>query len=265
IPELPDNFPAGTRVDAVTDWFTNPTQQPVIANTGDLLYPNDSTSLQYTGEGQNVPLNFMLYGVIARRFRIGGGFGLQYHSIKYLQSKNGGPPDYQTDITTLQTRWWGMAGYSFYQYWDYTFTADIRVGKINRRSEWNKSTLKQGLTFNAGITIDKHLSKYFRVFLRPSYDFGGYTALIPGGADIRHRAPTVFLEFGLSLNYPVMPRSPVKADHIQMEHVVNHPRTGEAMWVRGQPITKKQNPHVGENHPVLFKYKGKNKRKRNPY
>ncbi|MFA0963931.1 hypothetical protein AB9P05_19145 [Roseivirga sp. BDSF3-8] len=266
VPDAPASMGQGSQVIGVRNWLNNPSSENLIVSSEDQVFTtSDTETYSFAGEGKSVPLNLMLYGVIAKKFRIGAGFGLQYHSIRYLQEKNGLTPDYQADLSGLQTRWWIMGGYTIYEYWDYTFTGDFRVGKINRGGDFSKTQLDQGLTFNLGVTIDKNLSKYFRVFLRPSYDFGGYTALIPSGTDIRHRAPTVFLEFGISLNYPIMPRSPIKADHMQMEHVVNHPRTGKAMWVRGQPITKKQNPRVGENHPVLFKYKGKNKRKRNPY
>ena len=46
---------------------------------------------------------------------------------------------------------------------------------------------------------------------------------------------------------------------------MNHAHGNREYRSQVHPIYKKQNPHYGENHPNLIKYKGKNKYKLNPY
>ena len=113
--------------------------------------------------------------------------------------------------------------------------------------------------------MEKELSEYFRVIVKPSIDIKNYKVSVPGGSEIRHGHPTLFLQVGVSINIPEIPRSPISNDHIQLKHVITDPKTGRLIEVRGQPITKWQNPKVGQNHRKLFRYKRKNKKKLNPY
>jgi hypothetical protein len=46
---------------------------------------------------------------------------------------------------------------------------------------------------------------------------------------------------------------------------MNHAHGNREYRSRVHPFYKKQNPNYGENYPRLIKYKGKNKRKLNPY
>ena len=53
------------------------------------------------------------------------------------------------------------------------------------------------------------------------------------------------------MNIPELRRSPIKADHVQLKHVITHPRNGRLEEVRGQPLWKKQNPKIGQNNRRL--------------
>jgi hypothetical protein len=70
-----------------------------------------------------------------------------------------------------------------------------------------------------------------------------------------------YLQVGLSYSIPELPRCYLKDCKIQ----INHAHGNKEYRSRRHPIYKKQNPGYGENHPTLIKYKGKNKRKLNPY
>jgi hypothetical protein len=67
------------------------------------------------------------------------------------------------------------------------------------------------------------------------------------------------LKLGVSIRYPDLPRCPLKACHTQIKHI----HYGNEY--RGQPLPIKQNRKYGELNPKLKKYKGRNKRKLNPY
>jgi hypothetical protein len=70
-----------------------------------------------------------------------------------------------------------------------------------------------------------------------------------------------FVNAGITYRVPELRRCFLKSCHGQ----INHAHGNREYRSRRHPIHKKQNPHYGENYPVLIKYKGKNKKKINPY
>ncbi|MEO1254776.1 MAG: hypothetical protein AAFY41_07825, partial [Bacteroidota bacterium] len=146
----------------------------------------------------------------------------------------------------------------------YDFVAELQVGRITAGKQFNNGAISRGIYTNFGVSIENNWSEYFRVIIRPSVDFKSYTIAIPDGSSVKHRYPTFFIQAGVSINIPDIPRSPMKSDHVQLKHVYTNPVTGKKMEVRGQPIWKRQNPKVGENHRKLWRYKRKNRRKLNP-
>jgi len=286
-----DGQPLGNEFDVYSDWLNNPILAQTITKIDSFdvpfrpivnpvnnpllqsdmeIFNADSLGLQFAGKGLSIPLLLSLrYNF--KKFRIGGGYMFEYHQIKPFKPNESveslGIRDYQPNFSsTFYKRYWGEIGYRFYDFWEYSFAGELQVGKFNAGGNFNSALIQRGMYFNFGVSIEKNLSEYFRVILKPSYDFKNYTISIPGtGKAIAHKQPTFFIQLGISITFPEIPRSPIKSDHVQLKHVITDPATGRYMEVRGQPIWKIQNPKVGENHRKLWKYKGKNKKKINPY
>lgn len=248
------------------DYLQNPVNNPLLqAET--FFVDTDTTDFGFEGVGRGIPLNLMVHYEY-QKFRIGLGFMYEKHFVRELEPTAFGDRvrNYQPNFKgTRYTRFYGMLGYKFYSFWSYDFVAELNVGKIGAGPQFNKSAISRGLYTNFGISIENNWSEYFRVIIRPSIDFKSYTVNLPDGASVKHRQPSFFLQFGLSINIPEIPRSPMKSDHVQLKHVYTDPVTGRRMEVRGQPIWKRQNPKVGENHRQLWRYKRKNRKKLNPY
>lgn len=229
----------------------------------------DSINLSFASKATTIPLLLSVHYNI-RDFRVGFGFQYEKHFIKSLEPSSNRSiirnydPGFQS---TRQIKWFGLFGYTFYEYWDYTFAAELQVGSVKSGPEINTSAIGIGqkLFLNFGVNIEHNLSEYFRVIIRPSYDFKRFTINIPDGTDIKHNNSAWLLTAGLSINIPEIPRTPMKSDHVQLKHVITDPKTGKLKEVRGQRMWKKQNPKVGENHRKLWRYKWKNKRKIDPY
>lgn len=286
-----DGQPLGTEFDVYSDWFNNPVLAQTLTRVDsfDVPFPPlvdpvnnpllrsdievfnaDSLGIQFSGKGLSIPL-LVDFRYNYEKFRIGVGYMFEYHSVKPFQPNEGAEPlgirNYQPNFgSTFYKRYWLGLGYRFYDFWDYSFAGELQVGKFNAGGSFNSALIQRGMYFNLGICIEKNLSEYFRVILKPSYDFKNYKITIPGtGKSIAHKQPTFFWQLGISITFPEIPRSPIKSDHVQLKHVIMDPATGRYMEVRGQPIWKRQNPKVGENHRKLWRYKNKNKRKINPY
>ena len=112
------------------------------------------------------------------------------------------------------------------------------------------------------MTIERELSEYLRLFVRPSYEIKSYTLSLPeGGQSIEHGMNAFYLNIGVTYSIPDLPKCFIAGCRIQR----NHAHGDREYRSRVHPIYKKQNPEYGENHPDLIKYKGKNKKKMNPY
>src|SRR5690606_40319694 len=68
---------------------------------------------------------------------------------------------------------------------DLSLVVDAQFGKHNRGGAFNKNHLDQGMYFNLGVPIEKNLSEYFRVFIRPAYEFSSYTINLPRSEERR--------------------------------------------------------------------------------
>lgn len=232
------------------------------------IYDLDSSELNFKGKSWSIPLNIRIrYNY--KNFRIGFGFNMEYHKVNALQSNLSdlGVRDYQPNFkSAFLMRYYGMLGYKFLDFWDYSFAGEVEVGKTIMGKNFNKSLIDNRVFFNLGLSLEKNISEYLRVVVRPSYEFKSYDISLPGTSNtISHRNPAFNLNVGLSVTFPEIPRSPIKSDHVQLKHVVIDPDKQRYAEVRGQRIWKRQNPKVGENHRRLWRYKLKNRWKDNPY
>jgi hypothetical protein len=139
---------------------------------------------------------------------------------------------------------------------------DANIGGYKLGKNFNKGLIHRGLYYNFGATVERDLSEYFRAFVRPSYEIKSYTLNLPdAGQSIKHRFNAFYLNIGATYRIPELRRCFLKDCHAQL----NHAHGNKEYRSRRHPIYKKQNPHYGENYPVILKYKGRNKKKLNPY
>jgi hypothetical protein len=159
-------------------------------------------------------------------------------------------------------KYYGMAGISFYRIDKFLFTGDVHVGGYKPGKNFDASQIKKGVYANAGVTIEHEFSEYLKAFLRPSFEIKNYTITLPNSdKTIPHYINAFYVNIGLTYAIPELPRCFHSECHSQMNHVHGDREYRSRM----HRIWKKQNPLYGENSPKLLKYKGRNKRKMNPY
>lgn len=251
--------------DTPFDYVSSPVNNPALGDQT-FLVDTDTTDFGFRGGGRGIPITLAIH-YNYKQFRIGLGYSYEFHFLRRLEptSYYNQVRNYEPNVKrTRYSRLFGMVGYRFYQFWRYDFVAELQFGRITAGKQFNRGLIRRGVYTNLGISIENNWSEYFRVIIRPSVDFKSYTINIPDGSTVRHKYPTFFIQAGISINIPDIPRSPMKSDHVQLKHVYTDPQTGRRMEVRGQPIWKRQNPKVGENHRRLWRYKRKNRKKINP-
>jgi hypothetical protein len=158
-------------------------------------------------------------------------------------------------------KYFGLFGVSFARVDNYLFVAELNVGGFKPGNNFNNSLITKGIYVNLGIVAERELSEYLRVFVRPSYEIKSYTLNLPeSNKSILHNFNAFYVNVGVTYTLPELPKCYNKDCQIQ----INHAHGNKEYRSRVHPFYKKQNPGYGENNS-LIKYKGRNKKKMNPY
>jgi hypothetical protein len=246
------------------NWFNTVSSSTTAVNPGAFQVNSDTAKIGFKSKALSIPLKGTLH-IEFDRYRIGGGYSIEYMHIGDFK-----PLTYSDKISTFSPqassiflkKYFGMIGGMVYRYYEYALVVDANIGGYKLGHSFNQALIQKGIYFNLGATVEREFSEYFKVFVRPSYEFRHYNLSIPEtGQSINHRFNGLYFNVGATYRLPEIRRCPLKDCHVQL----NHAHGNREYRSRRHPIYKKQNPHYGENYPTLIKYKGKNKNKLNPY
>ncbi len=231
----------------------------------DYLLGTDTTEVKYKGTGISVPLSvFITYTY--DRYRFGGGFTYeQMFTATYYPNTlpNNLKPFKPEVVTASMLRYYGYVGGEVFRSLRHTIAVDAMVGTFKYgKKKFNPDQVKYKLFVNVGVSFERSLSEYFKVFIRPAVEFKSYELAVPGlGYTVNHVAPALYVNVGAILRMPELKKCPVSQCNTQINH-----RHGDKIYrSKMHPFWKWQNPNYGQNYPQLIKYKGKNKKKKNPY
>jgi hypothetical protein len=262
---LPQVFRSANPGSRYINWFNKAVPAPFPAAPGSFLVNGDTAKIGFRSKAFSIPIKATLHVEIFDRYRIGGGYSVEYmhigrfHPINYEDQIGNFSPDVSN---FYMKKYFGMIGGMVYRYYEYALVVDLNVGGYKLGNDFDNSQIKRGVYYNLGVTAERQFSEYFRLFVRPSYELKNYKLSIPEtGLEIKHRANAFYVNVGFTYRLPDVKRCPLKDCHAQIIHAHGN----KEYRSRRHPIWKKQNPHYGENYPVLIKYKGKNKKKLNPY
>jgi hypothetical protein len=231
---------------------------------GDFLVTSDTAKIGFKSKSFTVPLRASVHYEL-KQFRIGLGYAKDFIFIKPFE-----PISYASDIRNIDSvansvsanKWYLMAGYSFYRIDKFLFTADAQYGFNKFGKNFDRNFIKASNFFNVGVTVERELSEFLRVFARPNFDFKSYTMALPESTtSIKHHANALTWTVGLTFSLPDPPKCYIKNCNSQ----INHAHGNKEYRSRMHPLWKKQNPGYGENDPKLIKYKWRNRKKINPY
>ena len=244
------------------NWFNTSTQDTASLVPGTSLL--SSASMGFKGRGLNFPLKATVHYEYLR-YRIGLGYSYEYMLVGDFK-----PTDFEDQISEFSPavrgrfmrKFFGVAGVSVFRYQQYLLVVDAQIGSFKPGRAFNLSQIQKGIYYNVGAVIERDMSEYFKIFARPSYDIKSFTLTIPEtGQSIKHKFNAFYLNVGVSYRLPELRKCPIDGCKAQ----INHAHGNKEYRSRMHPVYKKQNPYYGENFPSLFRYKGKNKRKLNPY
>jgi hypothetical protein len=247
-----------------SNWTTDVTASNTAVAPGSFMVNSDTADIGFRSKTFSIPLKASVH-VEFDRYRIGGGYSLDYTRIGEFR-----PVSFLDNISSYSLErsnmflqhYYGMIGARVYRYYEYSLVADANIGGYSLSKEFAKNIMKKSIYLNLGVSLEREFSEYFRLFIRSSYEIKSYKLTIPETSQtFQHRLNGFYINLGFTWRLPELRRCFLKTCHAQ----INHAHGNREYRSRRHPIYKKQNPHYGENYPELLKYKGKNKRKLNPY
>jgi hypothetical protein len=261
----PRLFQPASVASGYSNWFNKVQTASNTTMPGAFLVSSDTAKLGFKNKSFNIPLKATLHVELFERYRIGGGYSFEYTNLGEFKPTNYGDQirSFSPEVSSFfLKKYFGMIGASVYRYNDYLLVVDANIGGYSLGKKFDKSVLKKGVFVNLGVSVEREMSEYFRLFVRPSYEIKSYKINIPETSQsITHRFNAFYINVGVTYRFPELRRCFLKTCKAQM----NHAHGNREYRSRVHPIYKKQNPHYGENYPTLIKYKGKNKKKLNPY
>lgn len=256
--------PGSGPVTGYNNWFNNLNQVEIPRIDDDAEVVNaDANNLVYQNNGRLNPLTLRLSFSIRKvdkehlkrtgervmtdneLLRIGGGIStgrIKFKNDTHTQDVNGRLGDFRLPITKISTtKMFGSITYNAYQYSDFSLLADVSAGVWNTRSQdVNPDLVTHDPFFNIGIVFEKKVSKYFKLYIRPSFEVRQFT-LANEALSVPHRFSIFTIDIGALIKYPVYPRNRFKAHRVQMEHIFN------GKIYRGRSIFQRQNPRIGQH------------------
>jgi hypothetical protein len=261
----PRVFPTNDPAYRYMNWVNRAVADTLSTAFDSFAVSSDTAKLGFKGGAWNIPLKATIHYEFLERYRIGGGYSLEYMNIGAMR-----PVTFTDKITNFQPtprggfmhKYFGMIGISFYRVDKFLFTGDVNVGGYKPGKNFDLANIKKGVYVNFGVTVEHEFSEYIRAFVRPSFEIKNYTLTVPyAQKPLPHYINAFYVNVGLTYSIPELPR----CFHSECQAQMNHTHGDREYRSRMHRIWKKQNPMYGENYPKLLKYKGRNKRKLNPY
>ncbi len=262
---IPKIFTNGDETAGYSNWFNRSTSSTNTTQPGYFSVDSDTDdNIGFKSKAFNIPIKATIH-VEIDRYRIGGGYSFEYINLNDFNPISNGEQinRFTPDVSSFfMQKYFAMLGGSVYRYYEYVLVVDANIGGYTLGNKFDNSIIKRGMYFNLGTAVEREFSEYFKVFIRPSYEFKGYRLNVPETSnEINHRMNAFYLNVGVTYRFPELRKCYEKSCRAQM----NHAHGNREYRSRAHPIYKKQNPHYGENYPSLIKYKGKNKKKLSPY
>ena len=148
--------PDSVHYTGIINWLNAPevVQGAARFDTTYQLLSRDSAAIGYSGIGNSLPLRLTLTFDI-NRFRIGGGFIYELHSVKPLQPLEIGKMPYQPNFgSTSFKRFFFTMSSEIYNLKGWMYNLDIEIGKVIYGKTYDKTALQNGVYFNLGVPIE---------------------------------------------------------------------------------------------------------------
>lgn len=219
--------PAEPNIVYLVRWFDN---SYVLLKTYDdpAQFPGDTRdepAIIFKGKGTTLPISLSGHVDIFKKFRIELGGSLFINKISTLKPDKDHEHlgEYKASKGTYYIiRPFTKLGFKLLENPAYTLLLDSHLGfdftygRLSDSKAINRSALPP---VGLGITVEKHIAEYFSLFSRLSYDISSFYKLFAEKQGlVALKQPGVWIQFGISLNCPEIPRCPVPHCDVEVKH-----------------------------------------------
>lgn len=249
-----------------TNWVTGvATVNAIPVGPSTFLLGLDTANVKFKTKSHSAPINLSVHYTFDR-YRIGVGYGFEPYFVGTYS-----PTTFKENISSFKTtfsssayhRWFLLLGGEVLKTKRHIIAVDAKIGTYSlSKKKFNQDQIKKGVFFNLGVRLERSLSEYVQIYLRPSFEFKNYSLTFPeSNYEVVHSLPAFYTNIGLTWRLPARKKCRIKNCRTQ----VHHHHGSNNYRSRVHPFWKWQNPDYGQNYPRLIKYKGKNKKKLNAY
>jgi hypothetical protein len=251
--EMPENYP-------IVNQETN--QVPELSNTDTIQFRNSNFAY---------PVNFGVRLNLFNMLSVGAGYGREWGSIGTLTGE-GNTFSFEEERYTYD-KFYGTVGlilwdanrrssYLRWRYRKYDENNFYMQSELKQRArqeypwrfilegEFGSMTLQKSLDpkltagsgyYGVGLRIERDLSEYAKVFIKPAVEIRPYDYTMPDPLEIQEINQRVYnLQVGVSMSLPGEKRCKVSGCKVVMKHIHN------GVEYRGSSIWKRQNRKVGQ-------------------
>jgi hypothetical protein len=226
------HIPSEGKVGYLIRWFGQSYVRTLLYENEQILdnLAGNSHSISFKGKGNSFPITLSGHVDIFKKFRIELGSSVCIHYIKTLQSEE----KYREDLGEYTDpigmhyvlKAYLMPGFKLLENNAYTLLLNTQVSlnfsygniiKDNAAIHTSIAPIPVGI----GLTLEKHISEYFSVFGRVTYEHSNAVdKFIPNNTQkiVNSNQQSVFFQIGFSINCPKIPRCPIPYCNIDVEH-----------------------------------------------
>jgi hypothetical protein len=127
------------------------------------------------------------------------------------------------------------------QEYPWRFILEGEFGSLTLQKSLDPKLTTNGGYYGVGLRIERDLSEYSKVFIKPAVEFRPYNYTMPDPMEIQEVNQTMYnLQVGVSMSLPGEKRCKISGCKIVMKHLHN------GVEYRGSSIWKRQNRKVGQ-------------------
>jgi len=207
--------------------------------------------IQFKGQGATIPISLLTYVDLWKKLRLGLGGTLFIDTLVELVPEGDKHQDLGTYVPRSKTHYrvrpCASLGYKVIENATFSTLLDVHAGFDFIHSSLSSAPInKLASTFSLGLSVEKHISEYFRVFGRTSYELGSisdshhFDSADTSRFIVLLEQSSALFQVGISFNCPEIPRCPVPRCKVQAKHKHNgQAYRGVSMW-KGRDARKRK-------------------------
>ncbi|MFN7094773.1 MAG: hypothetical protein ACK4M7_05350 [Burkholderiales bacterium] len=183
-----------------------------------------NTKIIFKGAGSMLCVNLGIHRDLVKKLRIELGGSLMFNQIKNFKpnQEHAYLGEYQDPLGKhYKIRPFAKLGFKLFENSAYTLLFNAQASYDFTYATLSDTVATHRSLFPAaglGFTLEKHISEYFSAFAHIMYDTGNFVEQFVNkrGGALRYQG--IYLQVGYSLNYPEIPRCPIKTCSVEVKH-----------------------------------------------